>query len=142
MPRSQSLFHALASLAPAAALAACLAALPATPAHALTVEEQDCREGSDFIANAARARDAGMSAERFKARLEEDLILIRAYPPQLRWFARDEDDAQILREWVDRVFDGKPTPLEIQRRFLAACREQAALVQARRGAQPVRAAGE
>ena len=104
----------------------------AAPAAALTVGEQDCREGSDFIANAARARDAGMPAERFKARLEEDLVLIQAYPPALRWFAQDDEDAQILRVWVSRTFDATTEPLRLQSMFLESCLEQAAVVQARR----------
>jgi len=37
-------------------------------AGALTVSPQDCREGADFIGNAARSRDNGMPAARFIAR--------------------------------------------------------------------------
>jgi hypothetical protein len=55
-------------------------------AHPLTLAE--CAEGGEFIRNAALARDAGTSREFFIGRLEEDLILIQAFPPQLRWFVQ------------------------------------------------------
>jgi hypothetical protein len=64
--------------------------------------------------------------------LEEDLVLIQAYPPHLRWFAQDDEDAQILRVWVARTFDATTEPLRLQSMFLASCLEQAATVQARR----------
>lgn len=106
-------------------------ALPSLAA-ALTVAEADCREGADFIANAARSRDNGMSGEAFKDRLEADLVAIRSFAPALRWFARDEEDAQLLRVWVDRVFGDKPAPARVHGEFLAACREEIVLARARR----------
>jgi hypothetical protein len=86
-----------------------LAAL-SEPAIALTVTPQDCREGAEFIGNAARSRDNGMSAARFIARLDEDLVMIQSVPKELRWFARDADDARFLRGAVLRVFDEPALP--------------------------------
>lgn len=114
-----------------ALVAAAVLALPSLAA-ALTVAEADCREGADFIANAARSRDNGMSGEAFKDRLEADLVAIRSFAPALRWFARDEEDAQLLRDWVDRVFGDKPTPSRVHGEFLAACRDEIVLARARR----------
>jgi len=92
------------------AIAAVCAALLAAPACALTVTPQDCREGAEFIGNAARSRDNGMSAARFIARLDEDLVMIQSVPAELRWFARDADDARFLRGAVLRVFDEPALP--------------------------------
>ena len=61
----------------------CLAA----SASALTMAE--CFEGSDFIANAARRARTAWRGPHFLGRLQEDIELIQAYPPQLRWFAKD-----------------------------------------------------
>lgn len=102
----------------AAALAAALAVVPAQ-AGALSVAE--CFEGSDFIANAARARDNGMSRSAFMARLEEDLATIQAFPPELRWFAKDRDDEDFLAESARLVFDQPQAPEQHRARFLAAC---------------------
>ena len=91
------------------------------PASAITVEPQDCREGADFVGNAARSRDNGLDRERFIDRLESDLVMLQSVPPRLRWFARDDDDAQLLRRWSHRVFSlGEPVD-RLQREFLADC---------------------
>ena len=63
-------------------------------AHPLTLAE--CAEGGEFIRNAALARDAGASREFFIGKLAEDLILIQAFPPQLRWFVQDAADEEFL----------------------------------------------
>ena len=98
-----------------AALACCL------PASASKLTMADCFEGSDFIANAALARENGISRATFLGRLEEDLELIQAYPPQLRWFAKDRDDEAFLYEKAREVFDQPLTPDQHRARFLAAC---------------------
>src|SRR5215213_4386283 len=82
----------------AATLACGTVALASVP----SVEE--CLEGSDFIANAARARDNGVPRERFLERLDADFYAIRAFPPALRWFARDGDDEAFLRNAAVTVF--------------------------------------
>ena len=81
----------------------------------------ECFEGSDFIANAALARENGMSRADFLGRLEEDFELIQAYPPQLRWFAKDRDDESFLYESAREVFDVPEPPERHRARFLAAC---------------------
>ena len=82
---------------------------------------RECREGGDFIRNAALARDSGYTREFFVNRLEEDFEMIRAFPPQLRWFVRDAGDEKFLRGEVEAVF-GKPVASELHRAgFLERC---------------------
>ncbi len=96
-----------------------LAGSLAAAASPLSVDE--CFEGGDFIANAARARDNGMPRETFLTRLEEDLELIQAYPPALRWFAKDAADEEFLSRAARQVFDAPAAPEAHRARFLAAC---------------------
>jgi hypothetical protein len=81
----------------------------------------ECIEGSEFIANAARARDNGIAREAFLDRLEADFAAIRAFPPALRWFARDSDDERFLYEAAARVFDRPQPPERHHADFLAGC---------------------
>lgn len=81
----------------------------------------ECFEGSDFVANAARARDNGMSRAVFLERLEEDFMMIRAFPPALRWFAKDVADERLLHEAVVEVFDAPRRPDAHRARFLEIC---------------------
>ena len=101
--RMKRMHRALALLA---ALVACL------PAAASKLTMAECFEGSDFIANAALARENGMSRE---------IELIQAYPPQLRWFAKDRADEVFLYESAREVFDRPLAPEQHRARFLAAC---------------------
>jgi hypothetical protein len=96
---------------------------PAAQAGVPTLAE--CLEGSDFIANAARARDNGIARTTFLARIEEDFIVIRAFPPALRWFVKDDDDERFLRGAAARVFDQPLAPDHHHADFLAACLERA-----------------
>ena len=57
---------------------------------------EECLEAGEFIRNAALSRDNGISREYFMSRLSEDLMAIRAFPPQLRWFVRNELDEALL----------------------------------------------
>lgn len=96
------------------------AAAPAQPHSAA-----ECREGGDFIRNAALARDAGVTREFFVGRLEDDLVAIRAFPPALRWFARDTGDESFLRAEVHEVFDA-PAGVDSHRMtFLERCVQRA-----------------
>jgi hypothetical protein len=81
----------------------------------------ECLGGSDFIANAAIARDHGMAREAFVERLEADMMIIHAFPPELRWFVKDVDDERFLHEQVETVFDAPATPENHRRAFLRAC---------------------
>lgn len=87
---------------------------------------QECLEGSDFIRNAARSRDAGTSREFFVGRLEEDFLLIRAFPPGLRWFVRNRDDEAFLRSAVEEVFDAPEDAERHRVGFLERCANRAA----------------
>jgi hypothetical protein len=101
------------------AIAATALAGSLATASPLTVGE--CFEGGDFIANAARARDNGVLRETFLTRLEEDLLVIQAYPPALRWFAKDAEDEEFLSQAAREVFDAPAAPEAHRARFLAAC---------------------
>ena len=88
-------------------------------AHPLTLAE--CAEGGEFIRNAALARDAGASREFFVSKLEEDLLLIQAFPPRLRWFVQDAVDEEFLSRRVERVFDKPIKPEQHEAAFISDC---------------------
>lgn len=90
-------------------------------AHALTVTPDECSEGAEFISNAAAARDNGIKADDFINRMEEDFMLVRSVPRDLRWFARDEDDEHLLRMAVMAVFRSPRSPSEHGSDFLMSC---------------------
>ena len=102
-------------------VAALVAAWGSLAASASALSVAECFEGSDFIANAALARENGMSRAEFLGRLEDDLELIHAYPPQLRWFAKDRADEVFLYDSARQVFDQPLAPDQHRARFLAAC---------------------
>jgi hypothetical protein len=81
----------------------------------------ECREGGDFIHNAALARDAGATREFFVGRLEDDLITIRAFPAELRWFAHDAADEAFLRAEVHAIFDAPEASEQHRDAFLDRC---------------------
>jgi hypothetical protein len=101
-------------------LAAAMLAV-ALPGTASNLSVAECFEGSDFIANAAQARENGVSRTEFLGRLDDDIELIQAYPPQLRWFAKDREDERFLVESAQQVFDSPETPERHRASFLAAC---------------------
>lgn len=82
---------------------------------------RECREGGDFIRNAALARDAGYTREFFVGRLEEDFVMIRAFPPDLRWFVQDQGDESFLRAEVEAVFDAPDGSERHRTGFLERC---------------------
>lgn len=87
---------------------------------------RECREGGDFIRNAALSRDSGATRAFFVGRLEEDLLTIRAFPPLLRWFARDEDDEIFLRAEVEAVFDAPESSEQHRAGFMERCARRSA----------------
>jgi hypothetical protein len=112
-----------------------LAAVVAWPlaAGAQPHSAAECREGSDFIRNAALSRDAGATREFFVGRLEEDLVAIRAFPPALRWFVHSAEDEAFLRTEVQEVFDA-PAASELHRDdFMERCARRAERLAARGG---------
>ncbi len=97
-----------------------LCVLP-VPAAAHPHSAGECREGGDFIRNAALSRDNGTTRQSFVGRLEEDFATIRAFPPPLRWFVADAEDEQFLRAEVETVFDA-PVDSEAHRAgFVERC---------------------
>ena len=110
----------LTTLAKQLALAAVLGGLSCTvAAHDLTLNE--CLEGGDFIMHAAMSRENGMMREAFLERMESDIRLIQAFPPELRWFVQDQDDEELLTSAARLVFDAPREPESHQSEFLAAC---------------------
>ena len=81
----------------------------------------ECFEASDFIANAARARDAGMSSAAFLGRMEEDFEVIQSFPSDLRWFVHDADDEAFLLASAREVFARPSTPESHRQLFLQSC---------------------
>jgi hypothetical protein len=98
-----------------------LGALSATQstAHPLTLAE--CTEGGEFVRNAALARDNGVTREFFVGKLAEDLSLIKAFPPQLRWFVQDAGDEKLLTQAVLKVFDAPLKAEQHEASFVGAC---------------------
>jgi hypothetical protein len=95
-------------------------------AAARPIPYKECAEGGEFIRNAALARDMGITREFFIAKLEEDLVLIRAFPPELRWFAQDDEDELFLSERAAQVFDAPRKPHEHEAAFVRECLLQSA----------------
>lgn len=90
--------------------------------HALSLDE--CFEGGDFIAHAAAARDHGMTKVTFLDKLVADIRLIQAFPPQLRWFVADPEDAEFLHAEASLVFDAPQQPETHRAEFLTRCFER------------------
>ncbi len=88
-------------------------------AHELSVQE--CREGADYIRNAAISREHGMSESAFMDIFDNDLAMIRAIPKELRWFVQDDDDAAFLRSALSQVFQNPRAPSEHAMDFAHAC---------------------
>ena len=105
-------------------IAACAVASIAPAAHAGVPTLPDCVEGSDFIANAAHARDTGMGRDAFLARMEDDFAVIRSFPPALRWFVKDRDDERFLLAAVARVYERPRAPAQHRADFLLVCLER------------------
>jgi len=81
----------------------------------------ECFEGSDFIANAALSRDAGMSSEAFISRMQQDFVVIQDFPSELRWFVHDADDEAFLLAAARDVFAHPDVAPSHRRMFLQAC---------------------
>lgn len=104
-----------------------LLSLRCTPAGAHPLSLAECTEGGEFIRNAALARDNGVTREFFVGKLEEDLNLIRAFPPALRWFVQDAGDERLLTEAVLQVFDAPLKAEQHEAGFVSKCVAQSAL---------------
>ncbi|WP_420474395.1 hypothetical protein [Noviherbaspirillum sp. ST9] len=84
-------------------------------------DASECVEAGDFIKNAALARDSGMAEEVFLSRIRDDIEVIQAFPPHLRWFVQDEEDAAFLIAAATDVFQRPRLAAEHQRDFIRAC---------------------
>jgi len=93
-------------------------------ALASTPSLQECLEGSDFIANAARARDAGTRSKEFLSRMESDFVLVHAFPSEFRWFVHDADDEVFLMSEARDVYAHPFNPEQHREVFLRACMER------------------
>lgn len=82
---------------------------------------EECLEAGEFIRNAALSRDNGISRDFFMSRLAEDLVAIRSFPPQLRWFVRNEFDEALLTGAAERVFDAPQPPRRHEIEFIDEC---------------------
>ena len=87
----------------------------------LATSSEECEQAAQFIGNAARARDLGMTREDFLAHMQADLEVIKSFPPQLRWFAETEQDEQFLLKGARDVFDHPIAPEAHATRFERAC---------------------
>ncbi|HTT13023.1 MAG TPA: hypothetical protein VMG60_19295 [Burkholderiaceae bacterium] len=95
--------------------------------HAIEVDAAECREGAQFISNAAQSRKNGATKEMFVGKLDEDLFVLENVPPELRWFAHGEAEATFLREAVIDVFEFPRDPSQHAHDFLASCLRSAGL---------------
>ena len=88
-------------------------------AHALSTRE--CSEGADYIRNAALSRDGGMSEIAFMEVFDNDLVMLMAIPPALRWFVQDDEDAEFLRSALHEVFRKPHDPDTHAETFAEVC---------------------
>jgi hypothetical protein len=84
-------------------------------------DPSECTEAGDFIKNAALARDSGMAEADFISRIRDDIEIIQSFPPHLRWFVQDEEDAAFLIAAATDVFQRPRHAMEHQRDFVKAC---------------------
>jgi hypothetical protein len=99
----------------------------AVGAQTIEVDAGECREGAQFIGNAAQSRKNGATKDMFVGKLDEDLFLLGSIPPELRWFAHGDAEAQFLREAVLDVFEFPREPREHATQFFAQCLKSAGL---------------
>ena len=95
--------------------------LAAPAAMARQPSPDECAEAGDFIRNAALARDGGISEADFIGRVRDDIELIQAFPPHMRWFVQDEDDAEFLLAAATDVFQKPKQAGEHRHDFMRAC---------------------
>jgi len=89
--------------------------------QACATSNDECEEAAQFIGNAARARDLGMTREDFLSHMQADLEVIRSFPPEMRWFAETEQDEQFLLRGAQDVFDHPLAPETHALRFARLC---------------------
>ncbi len=102
-----------------AAFALGLAVVSGVHGHQLSVAE--CKEGSDYIRNAAISRDQGVTEAKFMQVFETDMRMIQAVPRELRWFVQDDEDEAFLRSQLNLVFRHPQPPQKHAQEFAQAC---------------------
>lgn len=103
-----------------AAVPAILLALTAA-AHAHDPSLAECKEGADYIRNAAISRDQGVTEAKFMQVFENDMRMIQRVPRELRWFVQDEEDEAFLRAQLNQVFHQPQPPQQHAKEFARAC---------------------
>ena len=93
----------------------------AMPVIASKHASAECRQGGEFIRNAAISRDNGLPKDAFLRHLIADLSMIRGLPEGMRWFARDEADESLLIRNAERVYDYRMSAKDNEEAFLAEC---------------------
>ena len=88
-------------------------------AHVPNADE--CIEGGNFIRNAALARDRGITEADFIKGMHGDIEAVKALPPDLRWFVRDDEDAQFLISAATDVFRNPREAHAHRTNFIATC---------------------
>lgn len=101
------------------ALALSLTVLAPVSAHELSINE--CKEGADYIRNAAISRDSGITEKKFMDVFETDMVMIQRVPKSLRWFVQDAEDEAFLRTQLAHVFQRPQSPQQHAREFAEAC---------------------
>jgi hypothetical protein len=86
-----------------------------------TLSKEECAEGSDFIKNAALARENGMDGITFIAKMHDDFQVIKSFPPSVRWFAQDREEEDFLLAAAASVFEKPKEPTIHQNEFLQKC---------------------
>lgn len=112
--------HTIPRVPPASAAILVLVLLPAL-CLARAPSANECVEAGDFIKNAALARDGGMAEADFISRIRDDIEIIQSFPPHMRWFVQDEEDAEFLIAAATDVFRKPRLAAEHQRDFVKAC---------------------
>lgn len=100
---------------------ALLLGLTALPAAAHDPSLAECKEGADYIRNAAISRDQGVTEAKFMQVFENDMQLIQRVPRELRWFVQDEEDEAFLRAQLNQVFRQPQSPQQHAKDFAQAC---------------------
>lgn len=101
------------------ALALSVTLLSSVSARELSITE--CKEGADYIRNAAISRDHGITEKKFMEIFETDMVMIQSVPKSLRWFVQDAEDEAFLRAQVGHVFQRPQSPQQHARDFAEAC---------------------
>lgn len=114
-------------------VAAALTLWPARSAHAHGRSDHECTEAAEMIGHFADARDAhsldeskGVGKEEALSQYDAGWEVVKTFPPELRWFLEDDDDNNLLRAGVEKVFDHPElTPEMLNTEFKAGCIQRA-----------------